>query len=44
MKKNKFIDKDGNETFDEPIIYKTDTHVIQTETIIEYRGGDGGCC
>lgn len=36
MKKNKFIDQDGNITYDEPKIYKTDTHEIQTKYVHEY--------
>ena len=35
MKKNKFTDKDGNVTYDEPKIYKTDTYVIETQIIRE---------
>lgn len=30
-KKNKLIDKDGNITFEEPKIYKTDTHITKVE-------------
>ena len=45
MKKNKFTDKDGNITYDEPKIYKTDTH--ETQTVVHYKteyvGGGGGC-
>ena len=43
-RKNKYTDKDGNITFDEPEIYKTDTHV--THTIIErieVRDGGSDC-
>ena len=33
-RKNKYTDKDGNVTYDEPEIYKTDTHVTHTiETV-----------
>lgn len=40
-RKNKYTDKDGNITFDEPEIYKTDTHT--THTIIErIEVSDGG--
>lgn len=35
MKKNKFTDKDGNVTYDEPKIYKTNTYVIETQIIRE---------
>ena len=37
MKKNKFTDKDGNVTYDEPIIYKTDTREIQTHYETHYE-------
>ena len=47
MKKNKFVDKDGNITYDEPKIYNTHTHEIQTQVHYhtEYvSGGGGGFC
>ena len=44
MKKNKFTDKDGNVTYDEPKIYKTDTHVIETRTETHYVYDDDDFC
>jgi hypothetical protein len=44
-RKNKYTDKDGNITFDEPEIYKTDTHVTHVITErIEVRDGGGSDC
>jgi hypothetical protein len=43
-RKNKYTDKDGNITFDEPEIYKTDTHVTHVITErIEVRDGGSDC-
>ena len=43
-RKNKYTDKDGNITFDEPEIYKTDTHVTQViRERIEIRDGGSDC-
>ena len=43
-RKNKYIDKDGNITFDEPEIYRTDTHVTYTQIErIEVRDGGSDC-
>lgn len=44
MKKNKFTDKDGNVTYDEPKIYKTDTHVIETRIETHYVYDDDDSC
>jgi GTPase Era involved in 16S rRNA processing len=44
-RKNKYTDKDGNITFDEPEIYKTDTHVTRViAERIEVRDGGGSDC
>ena len=45
-RKNKYTDKDGNITYDEPEIYKTDTHVTHTvvrETPIYIDSGGSDC-
>jgi GTP-binding protein EngB required for normal cell division len=44
-RKNKYTDKDGNITYDEPEIYKTDTHVTYTNTVVEryYESDDDDC-
>ena len=34
-RKNKYTDKDGNVTYDEPEIYKTDTHVTHTVVTVK---------
>ena len=41
-RKTKYIDKDKNVTFDEPEIYKTDTHVTHTVVREEIRYVDSG--